>query len=70
MKATRASLRARRIPEGGNVMMQYFHDLGMLTRSQSSSLIVVRDGLQPAVLESLLENTIVFTSYAFEIFSH
>lgn len=31
MKATRASLRARRIPEGGNVMMQYFHDLGMLS---------------------------------------
>jgi hypothetical protein len=31
MKATRASLRARRIPEGANVMMQYFHDLGMST---------------------------------------
>lgn len=28
MKATRASLRSRRIPEGANVMMQYFHDLG------------------------------------------
>ena len=28
MKATRSALRARRIPEGGNVMMQYFHDLG------------------------------------------
>ena len=30
MKATSASLRARRIPEGSNVVMQYFHELGKL----------------------------------------
>ena len=31
MKATSASLRARRIPEGSNVVMQYFHELGKLS---------------------------------------
>ena len=30
MTATKASLRGRKIPEGGNIMMQYFHDLGEL----------------------------------------
>ena len=29
MTATKSSLRARKIPEGGNIMMQYFHDLGI-----------------------------------------
>lgn len=30
MTATKASLRSRKIPEGRNIMMQYFHDLGQL----------------------------------------
>lgn len=29
MAASKASLRGRKIAEGGNVMMQYFHDLGV-----------------------------------------
>ena len=28
MTAPKASLRSRNAPEGGNIMMQYFHDLG------------------------------------------
>ena len=28
MTAPKASLRSRNVPEGGNIMMQYFHDLG------------------------------------------
>lgn len=36
MKATRASLRARRIPEGANVMMQYTQVLGIIQSSNKN----------------------------------
>ena len=39
MTATKASLRSRKIPEGRNIMMQYFHDLGQL-------LIKIEDNLE------------------------
>lgn len=35
MRATKAALRSRKIPEGRNVMLQYFHDLGKLIIERS-----------------------------------
>jgi hypothetical protein len=40
MKATSASLRARRIPEGSNVVMQYFHELGKLSGASWDSILL------------------------------
>lgn len=43
MKATSASLRSRRIPEGSNVVMQYFHELGKLSgASWNSNLLDIK----------------------------